>query len=188
MLNLERDLQEKFALAGNSIREINAESVAEISLVAERMRKTLIEVEGETVGTALYSLEWLRERVRWHLETDECTGAVFLAVRNDGQILGHTIVRVESNAPDAPDVRFGLFATTYVDPSVRRQAVAGNLLLHGEHWMKQHGLDESATWTSSTNSKLIQLYAKHGYRVTQNHVHDVTSTLMVRLTRNLASG
>ena len=167
-----------------SIREINAASAAEVALVAQRMRQTLIEVEGEAVGTALYSLEWLQERVRWHLDPDTCTGAVFLAIGEDEGILGHTIVRVELQETVT---RFGLFTTTYVDPAARRRAVADRLLIHGEQWMKRLRLDEAATWTSGTNLKLIRLYAKHGYVVTQNHTHETTGTLMVKLTKVFAS-
>ena len=47
---------------------INAESESEIYLVAQRMRASLVEVEGERTGTALYTLDWLRERVRLHFE------------------------------------------------------------------------------------------------------------------------
>jgi GNAT superfamily N-acetyltransferase len=166
----------------SSIRAIDADSAAEIALVAQRMRQTLVEVEGEAVGTALYTLEWLTDRVRWHLDSSQCTGAVFVAVANGGRVLGHTIVRAESQRPGG---RFGLFSTTYVEPAARGQGVASNLLIHGERWMVELGLCEAATWTSATNAKLIKLYGKHGYGVTDEHVHDVTGTRMVRLTRAL---
>ena len=175
--------QDCLASSGMSIREINAASADEVALVARRMRQTLIEVEGEAAGSALYSLEWLQERVRWHLDPDTCTGAVFLAIGEDEGILGHTIVRVELQEPDT---RFGLFTTTYVDPAARRRAVSDRLLIHAEQWMKRLGLDEAATWTSGTNLKLIRLYAKHGYVVTQNHTHETTGTLMVKLTKVFA--
>lgn len=169
---------------GISIRAIDAASTTEVTLVAQRMRQTLVEVEGEAVGTALYSMAWLVERVRWHLNAEKCTGAVFLAIDMDEKIVGHTIVRVELEEPDRS---FGLFSTTYVDPVARRHAVASELLVHGERWMKQLGLDEAATWTSQSNSKLIRLYAKHGYVATQNHTHETTGTLMVKLTKAFAS-
>ncbi|MEO8385262.1 MAG: GNAT family N-acetyltransferase [Betaproteobacteria bacterium] len=181
---LQQQSQDHLAGDGMSIREINAASATEVALVAQRMRQTLIEVEGEAVGTALYSLEWLQQRVRWHLDPDTCTGAVFLAVGKDEKILGHTIVRVELEDPNR---RFGLFATTYIEPAVRRQTVASRLLIHGEQWMKRLLLSETATWTSGTNLKLIRLYAKHGYVVTQNHTHETTGTLMVKLTKAFAS-
>ena len=169
---------------GISIRAIDATVSAEVALVARRMRETLIEVEGEAVGTALYSMDWLQERVRWHLDPGKCTGAVFLAVDKAERILGHTIVRVELKEPDC---RFGLFSTTYVEPGARRRALGSQLLIHGENWMKRLGLGEATTWTSASNLKLIRLYARQGYVVTQHHAHETTSTPMVKLTKALTS-
>ena len=39
---------------------------------------------GEEAGTSLYSMEWLRQRVLWHLNPANCTGQVFLAEGADG--------------------------------------------------------------------------------------------------------
>jgi GNAT superfamily N-acetyltransferase len=165
-----------------AIVTLSAADEARIDLVAHRMRLTLIEVEGEANGTALYTLDWLRERVRWHLDHQACTGAVLLVERNDGEVAGHTIVRVEH---DEKGERFGLFSTTYVDPAQRGLRLADQLLQHGEQWMRAQGLDRAATWTSSTNVKLIKLYARHGYAEDQRGAHPQTGTVMVRLARLL---
>ena len=47
--------------------------------------------------------------------------------------------------------------------------------------MVEIGLPSAATWTSATNTKLIAMYAKHGYREAAQHVHEVTGTVMVKL-------
>lgn len=146
------------------------------------MRQTLIEVEGEETGVSLYTMDWLRERVRWHLDPINTTAQIFLAERFDGAIVGHTIVRMEM---DEQGQQYGLFSTTFVSPEARRHAVATMLLTHGEEWMLQHGLREAATWTSATNTKLIRLYHKHGYTVVAQHTHDVTLTRMVKLAKSL---
>lgn len=156
---------------------------AGIALVAHRMRQTLVEVEGEAVGTALYTMDWLRERVRWHLDPACCTGQVWLAVTAGGEVAGHTIVRAEA---DAAGRRFGLFSTSYVAPAWRRQGVAGQLLLQGEAWMRGQGLGEASTWTSSTNTPLIRLYACHGYSEAERGANGQTGTVMVRLARRWA--
>ena len=156
-------------------------SAAEIDIVANRMRTTLIEVEGEEVGTALYSLDWLRERVRWHLGNPAVQAKVLLAT-SDGEIIGHTIVRREAEAFAA---EFGLISTTYVCPEFRGLGVATALLEAGERWFASLKLRSYATWTSSANSQLIKLYEKHGYTVTERHPHEVTNTLMVRLTKDV---
>jgi GNAT superfamily N-acetyltransferase len=166
----------------HAIVRLSSDDEAKIDLVAHRMRLTLIEVKGEEAGAALYTLDWLRDRVRWHLDRSACTGEVFLAERSDGDIAGHTIVRVEH---DGQGERFGLFSTTYVDPAQRSQGIADQLLQHGEDWMRAQGLQRAATWTSATNAKLIKLYARHGYAEDQRGEHPQTGTVMVRLARLL---
>lgn len=143
------------------IRPIDPDSAAEIRLVASRMRETLIEVLGEDRGGSMYSLEWLEQRVRWHLDASAVTGAVFLAQDDTGAILGHTIVRLETG--ESAHATVGLFATTYVHPDARRDGVASALLQHGERWLREHGMTEALTYTDKDNSKLQQLYTQHGY-------------------------
>lgn len=167
-----------------TIRSIDPAAEAEIDLVAQRMRQTLIEVEGEATGTALYTLDWLRDRVRFHLDPAQCEGWVMLAETPGGEVLGHCIVRVEKDDEGAP---FGLFSTTYVVPEARRHGVAVQLLLAGEAWMQARALPRSATWTSATNTKLIGLYEKHGYAIDARHSHATTGTNMVRLARRLTA-
>lgn len=169
------------------IRELDARSDSEIELVAQRMRNTLIEVEGDDVGGTLYTMEWLRERVKWHLNPQTASAKIFIAIDADTdadeQIIGHTIVRKEVD--EHGNVR-GLFSTTYVVPAARGTGVADQLLLNGERWMVEMGLPSAATWTSATNAKLIAMYAKHGYREAAQHVHEVTGTVMVKLEKTIA--
>ena len=162
------------------IRPIDPGSQAEVDLVAHRMRLTLIEVEGEATGTALYTIDWLRDRVRFHLDGAQCTGTVLLAEGRAGEVVGHTILRREQHEDGRA---FGLVATTYVDPAWRRRGIAERLLDAGEAWFRGQGLAEFATWTSATNAPLVGLYRRHGYEITAEHIHDVTATRMVRLTR-----
>lgn len=166
------------------VRPLNPAAADEIERVARRMRATLVEVEGEAVGAALYSMAWLRERVRFHLDPQRAVAQVLLALdgEDDGEVLGHTIVRRELE-PEGP--AFGLFSTTYVAPPARRRGVADALLLAGEQWMRDRRLPAAATWTSSSNDKLIRLYVRHGYVQTALHRHATTGTPMVKLTRCL---
>jgi len=160
------------------IRELDPLAEHEINLVAQRMRDTLVEVEGPDVGAALYSMDWLRERVKWHLNPQTALAKVFLAVQGDGKVIGHTIVRRELDAQGSP---YGLFSTTYVVPAARRAGVAHQLLVTGEHWMLDQGFSSAATWTSVTNTKLLSLYHGHGYAKVAQHIHEVTGTVMVKL-------
>jgi GNAT superfamily N-acetyltransferase len=164
------------------IREIAPDDEGEIDLVAQRMRDTLIEVEGPEVGGAMYSMDWLRDRVRWHLDPSKVLAKVYLALSVAGDIVGHTIVRRETGEAGA---HFGLVSTTYVIPASRRDGVAQQLLEAGERWMESLDLPSSSTWTSTTNAKLIGLYEKNGYRQVEQHVHAGTGTLMVRLEKRL---
>jgi len=159
------------------VRSFDRESEAELDLVAERMRLTLIEVLGEATGGELYSHDWLRARVRWHLDPQTCVGEVFVAEGAAGQVLGHTIVRLEPTETDAPPE--GLFATTYVTPDARRQGVAEALLERGERWLLERGVTTLATATSETNQGLIRLFEGHGYAITLR----VPERSMLRLTK-----
>lgn len=164
------------------VREIDPHAEPELAFVADGMRRTLLEVEGEAGGT-LYTPEWLRDRVQFHLDPARSTGAVFVAQGEDGALLGYTIVRAEADE-HAP--RHGLFSTTWVEPAARRGGVASELLSRGEDWMRAHGLPEAATWTSATNDRLIQLHSRMGYAQTHQGPNDLTGTPMVRLARRLA--
>jgi GNAT superfamily N-acetyltransferase len=162
------------------VRPLDRQAPDEIERVAERMRLTLVEVEGEAVGGSLYTMDWLRERVRWHLDASACTGEVFVAEAPGEGIVGHTIVRVEHGEDGQ---RFGLFSTTYVVPAWRRHGVAAALLERGQAWLLAQGLPSISTWTSSTNTPLIALYARHGYAQVERGPHATTGTAMVRLER-----
>lgn len=124
-------------------------------LIAERMRATLVEVLGEERGEAMCTLEWLEDRVRFHLAPER---AVFVA-ELEGEVVGHTILREETD----DEGRFGLFSTTYVDPAHRRAAIATALVERGEAWIRERELPRAVTYTADDNGKLIHLFEKRGY-------------------------
>jgi len=163
------------------IRDIDPTSTAEVDLVAQRMRQTLIEVEGQERGSSMYTMDWLAARVRWHLDSEARRGRVLLAEMAHKQIAGHSIVRLEP----ASEGIFGLVSTTYVDPAFRRAGLASALLLRSEQWFGDEGMSSCCTWTSSTNAPLISLYEKHGYSITESGPNDLTGTLMVKLSKQL---
>lgn len=159
------------------IRELDPDSDIEIDLVATRMRLTLMEVIDPVQGDAMYTLDWLRDRVRFHLDPSR-QAAVFVACADDGTIIGHTIVRAQVEE----DGEFGLFSTTYVVPEARRGGIAQSLLQRGELWMLLQGMLRAATYTSKSNDKLIRLYESRGYAI------DLRSDEMVRLSRSFVQG
>lgn len=144
------------------IRELEARATEEVELVAQRMRATLVHVLGEERGTALYTLDWLRERVRFHLDPQRSTAKVFLAELSPGVVAGHTIVRREEPEDEPP---FGLFSTIYVEPSSRRQGVATALLRRGEEWFRAQDLARAATNTAEHNQPLIEQFGRQGYEI-----------------------
>ena len=144
----------------------------EVEWVARRMRRTLVEVVGERRGSAMYSMSWLEQRVRWHMDPETCTGAVFLAESTEGALTGHVIVRRECGG-------VGLFSTIYAEPSARRRGVGSALLCHGEQWMRDEARGVAATHTAASNERLIGLFRRHGFAV----VLEVDS--MVRLEKPL---
>tara|TARA_R110002096_G_scaffold16898_3_gene57758 strand:+ start:21278 stop:21769 length:492 start_codon:yes stop_codon:yes gene_type:complete len=163
-------------MSGFRIRAVNADDHGEVALIAERMQLTLGEVVGEE-GPSMYSMDWLIDRVRWHLDATQCTGAVYVA-ESAGTVVGHTIVRAEE---DENDDSMGLFSTTYVAKSARRQGIADAFIATGERWMIQHGLRFAATHTSKTNTPLIRLYEKHQYAI----VLRIPENKMIRLGKHL---
>lgn len=162
------------------LRVLTPLDTADIDLVAQRMRATLVEVEGEAAGGGMYSMDWLRDRVRWHL--DGRAAEVVVITDDDGGVIGHTIYRRE--APDGA-LPFGLISTTYVAPEARRLGAAQRLLARAEDWFRAQGLQMACTWTSSTNTPLIALYGRNGYLEAERGPNGVTGTMMVRLARSL---
>lgn len=148
----------------NKIRPINAASEFEVDLVASRMRQTLIEVLGQEKGTALYSLDWLKQRVLFHLDSEKSTGQVFVSENQNGVLTGHFIARIERD-DSGKEIGFG--STIYVDPEFRKQGIATKLLFVGESWMLKHSVTEAVYYTADTNSKLIDLFCSQGYEITE---------------------
>lgn len=140
------------------------------------MRDTLTEVVGAERGEVMYSMDWLIERVRTHLDSNLSTAQVLVSVNTNGEITGHCIYRIEK-AEDGLD--YGLFSKTYVIPSARRHGVANKFLIIGEAWMSDNNLRIAATAKSKTNEKLMNLYFRRGYEVV------FTNDEMVRLEKTL---
>jgi len=120
------------------------------------MRDTLVEVLGEERGGSMYTHEWLVNRVKFHLDSEQCSGEVYVAESED-KIIGHTILRLEDD--------FGLFSTIYVVPEHRRSNVATVLIEQGEAWFRTHGMKTTRTYTDEHNDPLIKLFEGHGYEV-----------------------
>ena len=161
---------------GSKIRPIDAGSCNEIDLVASRMRLTLIEVLGEEKGTNLYSLDWLKQRVLFHLDPSQSTGQVFVAESSKTEIIGHFIVRIDC---DDSGKEIGLGSTIYVAPEYRKQGVATTLLSTAEAWMLDHGMTEAVYYTATNNAKLINLYRRQGYEIVEE------ASEMVKLSKQL---
>lgn len=158
------------------IREINPSSSDEIDLVANRMRLTLVEVVGDERGSTMYSPEWLKQRVLWHVK--EAEGKVFVAVGSDGVISGQAIGRVENSESIG---RHGYFSTIYVAPEFRRQGIAQKLLENIEVWFTQKHLTTFIYNTAKNHAPILHLFGKNGYAVTH------TADEMVQLSKNIGN-
>lgn len=163
------------------IRALDPDAPGEVRCVAERMRDTLIEVEGAARGADLYSLDWLEARVRWHLDADKTHARVLVATDEARAIVGHTIFRVES--PD--EAPFGLISTTYVLPAARRAGCAARFVEAAHDWLRRQHIATCCTYTSSTHRPLIALYARFGYRIVETGKNDLLDTIMVKLAVDL---
>lgn len=150
-------------MADVRIRAVDPAAQDDVEIIAERMLTTLVEVLGEEAGGSMYTLEDTTQRVLWHLDPDEVVAQVFVAETAQGDIAGHTIVRIDD---DGEGREIGLFATTYVVPECRGAGVASSLLDAGEAWMLEQGQVLAATYTDKQNTKLQRLYLGRGYRMT----------------------
>jgi GNAT superfamily N-acetyltransferase len=157
------------------IREINQHSSDEIALVASRMRQTLVEVMGEEKGASFYSMDWLLNRVRWHL-SPERVAKVFLVEDSNGEILGHAIARIEHDEDQKP---FGFFSTIYIDPKLRGTGAASQVVDKVDGWFKSVNAPKIIYNTAKDHTKLRHLFGKHGYQITEQEGE------MVRLTKQL---
>lgn len=161
---------------GIVLRDLDASRDAEVRLVAERMRATLVDVLGAERGGALYTMEWLIERVRWHLDPNRTVARVVLA-EHEGVVVGHAIARTERGEGGAA---FGYFSTVYVVPAFRKRGVATTLMSEVERWLASMGMPRIVYNTATHNERLLRLFARHGYRVT------ATEGEMVQLTKPLS--
>ncbi len=155
------------------IRELNPNSKEEIELVASRMRNTLIDVLGQEKAEAMYSMDWLRERVMWHLSAEK-EAKVLLAEADE--VVGQAIIRIEID--DKKD-RFGYFSTIYVAPEFRSQGIAKKLIQRVEAWCSEKKLPYIIYNTAHDNDRLIEILRKFSYQI-------VTKTMdMVQLKKSL---
>lgn len=151
----------KRKISAHRVRAIDPQSRVEVELVASRMRQTLVEVLGEEVGGSMYTMDWLIQRVLWHLDPNQCIGQVFLSEDSEGHITGHTIVRIQL---DETGRKIGLFSTFFVEPGSRNQAIARSFVVHGEKWMVDHGMVTATTYTAESNDRLKSLLISLGYQ------------------------
>jgi GNAT superfamily N-acetyltransferase len=157
------------------IREIDPQAMDEILLVATRMRETLVEVMGEEKGTAMYTMDWLRDRVLWHLNPNQVVAKIFLSENNEEVITGQAIARVEKKNEE----KYGLFSTIFVEPESRNRGIGTSLLIAVEKWFVELKIPKILYYTSDTNSNLIRLFGAHGYKIT------LEKSGMVQLTKKL---
>jgi GNAT superfamily N-acetyltransferase len=160
-----------------ALREIDRASQAEVTLVVQRMRQTLIDVMGESKAVALYSLDALADRLRWHLDPEVTNAKVYLSEDRTGHITGQAIARVEI---DETGAHFGYFSTLFVEQESRRQGIATSLLSQVEKWFIELGMPKIVYNTAADNSRLIPLFQRHGYRITHSEGEMVQLTKLLK--------
>ncbi len=169
-------LSKKWELVGGCIREINPLSEYEIDLVARRMRQTLVEVVGQERGATMYSMDWLEDRILWHLDSKNTIAKVFLAESADAHIAGHAIARIESSANGE---RYGYFSTLFVESESRKMGIATALMFQVETWFSANLIAKIIYNTATDNTRVLNLFHKYGYHIT------TAESEMVQLTKLL---
>lgn len=142
------------------IREIDPAFECEVHLVAQRMRQTLVEVLGKERGESMYTMEWLIDRVRWHLDQTKTNGKVFLSENQKQEIVGQAVARIDF----ASD--FGYFSTIFVESKSRKCGVAKALISHVENWFLQNQISKIIYNTAQNHLAIIHLFESQGYLVT----------------------
>lgn len=143
------------------IRELNPHTNEEIEWVARGMRQTLIEVLGEKRGTELYTMDWLIDRVKWHLNPKTTTAKIYLA-ENDSGLLGHAIARLER---DESSTVYGYFSTLFVLPEARRKGLAHSFIDQVENWLRSKNVTRIVYNTAEDHAVLIRLFESNGFRI-----------------------
>ncbi len=161
------------------IRVIDPGSDFEINLVAQRMQQTLVEVLGPEKGETMYSLDWLIERVRWHLDLQKTNGKVLILEDQSKAIIGHAIARIDYNSPG------GLFSTVFIEKSCRRIGGASKLINHVEAWFTKNRVTKIVYNTAENHTPILKLFMSRGYAIT--HTENGMVQLTKVLTKNLKS-
>jgi GNAT superfamily N-acetyltransferase len=160
------------------IRPLDAGSAEEIECVACGMRATLEEALGAERGQALYDMEWLRDRVRAHLDLARLDGLALVAETAAGVLVGHLLARLERDG----ERTIGLVATVFVHPDWRRGGLAGRPFDAGEAWLRARGAATLAYDTAEDHVAMRRLLERRGYRITFRSA----AQAMVRLARPAA--
>jgi ribosomal protein S18 acetylase RimI-like enzyme len=143
------------------IRDINPNSNEEIKIVAERMRETLIEVLGKDKGESMYSLEWLTERVLWHLDSKNTDGKVIVICNKEQKIFGHAICRIDYDDQKKP---FGYFSTIFLAQEFRNLGLASEIVTFVENWFISKNVNKFVYNTATNHTAILKLFHKHGFK------------------------
>ncbi|MBT4792132.1 MAG: GNAT family N-acetyltransferase [Halobacteriovoraceae bacterium] len=141
------------------IRPIAPNSKEETSLVAKRMKKTLIDVMGEKDGKNYYSDEWLISRVEQHINLKE-NACIFLSEENSGEISGQAIIRIEKDN----GTNYGFFSTIYVAEEFRGKGIAKELIMAVLKWCKDKDLKRVTYNTAENHTSIINLFGKFKFK------------------------
>lgn len=95
-----------------------------------------------------------KEELKYYLEKQF---HIYLALNNDGDLIGYTICRIEDNIVWDESL--------YVVPEERRRGVASALFLKAEELAKSLGGDTLYNWVHPNNHRSIPFLKKHGYDV-----------------------
>jgi len=152
------------------IRDIDIKNESEFDLVTNRCMQTILETIPEFDNNpekaqkqfSNFSFIEMRKMIKDSLA--DSNHKLLVAVNSKQEIVGHAIFSLKK---DESNILYGFCFSRYVQKDYRRKGVATILLKKAEKWWEKNNAIYSVAATHEKNIKLIELFKKFGYEVSE---------------------
>jgi len=123
----------------------------------QQAEHVLDKTRNEGIDFAKKYLKYIRK------EISKKHGAIFVAEYNN-LIVGLLTLFIEKNDIEEKEGSYLYISDIVVSGLYRRQGIAQKLMIHAEHFAKEHGLKEIRLGVLANNMSALNLYQKKGYK------------------------